>query len=472
MTADPHPTTVQIRGGADPAPTGAPVVPPVHLSAAYGFDTLAEARDTFAQTRPGLTYARTGNPTVALLERRVAALEGGAGAVAASSGQAVIALTLLALAGRSGQSPDGEPHPAVLAGHVVASSRIYGGTADLLGDTLAEAGITVTWVDPRRPRAWRQAVTPRTRALLVESVGNPHSDLPDIPALADIAHDVDVPLIVDNTLASPHLLRPGRLGADLVVHSATKYLSGGGISLGGILVDTGRFSPARNPRRWPQLTAARRRFGRRPLVESHGEHGALLHLVRAQLLNDLGPCLAPWNAQQILEGLETLDLRMERHCRSAEDLARRLSRHPAVRAVRHPSLPGSPDAEIARRDFPRGTGGVLSFELSDEADVEVFFDSLALFTLAANLGDARSLAAHPASMTHCRLSRELRTAGEISEHTVRLAVGREDVEDLWSDLGGALDRAVVAPQAAPSGTGDLHGYDARDALRILEGVRA
>ena len=443
------PATLQIHGGAQaspdtgagprPAPVARPVHPPVHLSAAFAFDTLAEARETFAQRIPGYTYARTGSPTVALLERRIAALEGGVGAVATASGQAAIALTVLALAGRSGQSPDGEPHPDVPAGHVVASQRIYGGTADLLNDTLAEAGIGVSWVDPHDAAAWSAAVTARTRAFLVESVGNPHADLPDLQALSAAARRAGVPLVVDNTLATPHLLRPAELGADVVVHSVTKYLTGNGTALGGVVVDTGRFDPGADPQRWPQFTAGRRRFGGASLVQSRGPHGALLHLVRAQLLNDLGPALAPWNAQQALEGLETLDLRMQRHVEVAETIAARLHRHPAVTAVRHPSVPGSPDAAVAARDFPRGAGGLLSFELAGGLDaVERFFGALRLFHLAANLGDARSMATHPAWTTHCRLTEQLREAGQITDQTVRLALGREDPEDLWADLSQAL----------------------------------
>jgi O-acetylhomoserine (thiol)-lyase len=406
---------------------------------------LTQARETFAQRQPGFTYSRTGNPTVALFERRIAALENGVGAVATSSGQAAVALTLLALAGRSGQSPDGEPHPDIAAGHVVASNRIYGGTADLLNDTLAEAGITVTWVDPHSPAEWEAVVTDRTRVFLTESIGNPHADLPDIPALAEIANREGVALVVDNTLATPYLVQPGTLGAHVVVHSVTKYLLGNGSCLGGAIVDTGRLRPSEAPARWPQLTAARRRFGNQSLVDGFGDDGSLLHLIRAQLLNDLGPTLSAWNAQQALDGIETLDVRMQRHCATAEVLAARLAQHPAVERVRHPSLPDSPDYQIARRDYPRGTGAVFSFELAtDIAGVERFFDALQLFKLAANLGDSRSMAVHPAWTTHCRLSPELQASGEITEHTIRLAIGREDVEDLWQDLDTALRYASAA----------------------------
>ncbi|WP_407938641.1 O-acetylhomoserine aminocarboxypropyltransferase/cysteine synthase family protein [Nesterenkonia haasae] len=432
-----------------------PVQPPVYVSAAYEFASLRDAREAFAQREAAFTYARTGSPTVALLERRVAELEAGVGAVAFASGQAAIALTLLALAGRSGQSPDGRAHVEIPAGHVVASAKIYGGTADLLNDSLAESGIGVTWVDPHQPQAWADAVTERTRAFLVESIGNPHADLPDIPALARIAHAAQIPLIVDNTLASPHLVQPAALGADFVIHSATKYLSGNGTVLAGVVVDTGRFSPADHPDRWPQFTAATARFGDTPLVQRYGERGAVLHLIRAKYLHDLGPCLAPWSAQQVLEGIETLDVRVDRHCRNAEALAERLSTHSAVHRVRHPSLRGDPNAALAARDFPRGTGAVLSVELAGGfSGVERFIDSLRLFKLAANIGDARSMIAHPASMTHCRLSSELRTAGEITEQTVRLSVGRENLEDLWSDLEQAFAAAGLGTDdAAPAPLG-------------------
>ncbi|WP_081652539.1 O-acetylhomoserine aminocarboxypropyltransferase/cysteine synthase family protein [Nesterenkonia massiliensis] len=429
-------------GAAGPTVTPAVgVVPPVHLAAAYEFTSLRDAREAFAQREPGFTYARTGSPTVALLEQRLAALEGGTGAVATASGQAAIALTLLALAGRSGQSADGLPHPGVPAGHVVASSRIYGGTADLLNDSLAEAGITVTWADPHALDEWERAVDERTRALLVESIGNPHGDLPDLAALADLARREDIPLVVDNTLATPYLFRPGEHGADFVVHSTTKYLTGNGTALGGAVVDTGRFSPEADPARWPQFTAGLPRFGGVPLTQRYGD-GAVLHLIRAKYLHDLGPCAAPWNAQQTLEGIETLDVRMDRHCRVAEELARRLQDHPGVARVRHPSLPQDPNGAVAARDFPRGTGAVLSFELTaGPSEVERFIDSLQLIKLAANIGDSRTMVAHPASMTHCRLSEALREAGAITEQTIRLSVGREDVEDLWRDLRQAFDRA-------------------------------
>lgn len=451
-----HIATTQIHAGTAPRPdagtTGPhPVRPPVHLSASFDFASLRDAREAFAQREAGFTYARTGSPTVALLERRVAELENGVGAVATASGQAALSLILLCLAGRAGQSPDGRAHPETPAGHIIASHRIYGGTADLLNDTLTEAGISTTWVDPHDPEQWRTAVTSRTRALLVESIGNPHADLADIPALADVAHRAGLPLIVDNTLATPHLVQPGRLGADFVVHSATKYLAGSGTALAGVVVDTGRFTPDAAPQIWPQFTVPTPRFGSVPLTERYGSHGAVLHLVRAKYLHDLGPAAAPWNAQDVLDGIETLDIRIDRHSRNAATLADRLLTHPQVSRVRHPSLATDPHAALAHRDYPRGTGAVFSFELDGTVEqVEEFFDALRIFKLAANLGDARSMAAHPVSMTHCRLSPDMLQAGQITEQTIRLAVGREDPEDLWQDLSTALDAAAVADQITPA----------------------
>lgn len=459
--SEPAPATQQIRAGTDALPPGTPVVPPIHITAAYAFDSLAQARERFAQRAPGLTYSRTANPTVALFEQRICALEGGRAAVATASGQAALALTFLALAGRSSQSPDGEPHPETPAGHIVASERIYGGTADLLNDTLAEAGISVTWVDPNDEAAWRNAITARTRGLIVESIANPHADLADIPALAHIAHEAGLPLIVDNTLASPHLVRPGELGADIVVHSATKYIAGSGSAMGGVIVDIGSFPWSADPQRWPQLTAERVRFGG-SLTATRGDAGALTHLVRAQLLNDLGPCLSPTSAQQLIDGLATLDIRIERHCRTAEALVARLEQSAAVTSVAHPSAAGSPSAALAARDFPRGTGAVLSFELGDDLDVDAFFDALRLFSLAVNLGDARSMACHPATMTHCRLTPELRAAGRITDRTVRLAVGREDVSDLWADL----EQAFAAARTATDPNSDEAGCRRRETAGI------
>ncbi|WFP16882.1 O-acetylhomoserine aminocarboxypropyltransferase/cysteine synthase family protein [Citricoccus muralis] len=432
--------TTQIHGG-NPAAVfhAAPVAPPVHLSAAYSFSRLADAREAFAQRVPAFTYARTGSPTVALLERRMAELEGGTGAVATASGQAALTVLLLTLAGHGG--------------HIVASERIYGGTADLLNDTLADAGLTVTWVDPHSPTAWEHAITADTRALLVEAIGNPHADLADLPALARIGREHDVPLVVDSTLATPYLVRPGALGADFVVHSATKYLTGNGSALAGVVINTGNFSPLRRPERWPQFTEPTARFGYESLTDRFGADGAVLHLARAKYLHDLGPTLAPWNAQQVLDGIQTLDVRMQRHCVTAEDIARRLNQHPLVSRVRHPSVPGSRDAAVARRDYPRGTGAVLSFELEgDEATVERFIDALELIILAANIGDARTMVSHPISMTHCRLCPELLEHGEITPSTVRLAVGREDPDDLWADLERGFAAALAEAPAIPTAT--------------------
>ncbi|CAM3824275.1 O-acetylhomoserine aminocarboxypropyltransferase/cysteine synthase [Micrococcus flavus] len=432
-----HPATQQIHAGYAPEGPHHPVAVPVHQSTAYRFPDHATAVALFRQEAPGFTYSRTGNPTVAAFEARLAALEGGVGAVGTASGQSAVALALLALL------PAGT--------HLVASSQLYGGTVDLLTDTFGDLGIAVTSVDPADPGAWTAAVRPETRAFFLEAVTNPLATLPDLPALADAAHAAGVPVVVDATLATPALYRPLEHGADVVVHSATKFLGGHGAALGGAIVDGGTFDFGADPERWPRLAWPQARFGGRSLVERHGR-SAYLALVRARFLHDLGPSLAPASAAHFLQGLETLQLRMARHTASALTVAEHLAAHPAVARVHHPGLPGHPSAGLAARDFPHGTGSVFSFDLAaGPGAVGPFLDALALFQLVANVGDARSLACHPATMTHCRLSPEQRVAAGIAETTIRLSVGLEDPADLIADLDRALAVAAgpVAASAAP-----------------------
>ncbi|GAA3675919.1 PLP-dependent transferase [Arthrobacter ginkgonis] len=437
--ADLRPATAQIHAGREQSDPYRPVAVPIHQTAAYEFPDYATARRMFALKEPGFTYTRTGNPTVATLERRLAALDGGAAAVATATGQAAVALALLALL-QGGN-------------HIVASAKLYGGTVDLLTDTFADFGVTVSFVDPALPEQWAAAATPGTRAFLVESIGNPLSTLPDLSALAAAAHAAGVPLVVDNTLATPVLCRPLDFGADIVVYSATKYLGGHGTTLAGAVVDGGRFDFSAEPRKWPQLAGPKARYGNESLWDRHG-HGAYLALLRSKYLHDLGPSLSPAAAAQILQGLETLDLRVERHTDSALRVARHLAAHPAVAAVHHPGIAGNPNESIADRDFPRGTGGVFSFDLALPAGADAwetvgtFIDSLRLVKLVANIGDARSLVAHPAAMTHCRLTPAQRAAAGISETTIRLSIGLEDPADIVADL----DRALAALDAAPNVT--------------------
>jgi O-acetylhomoserine (thiol)-lyase len=416
--------TSQIHAGYEPQPPHHPVAVPIYQTAAYEFPDYASARRMFALKQPGFTYTRTGNPTVAVLEQRIAALDGGVGALATATGQAAVAVALLSLV-RGGQ-------------HIVASSKLYGGTVDLLTDTFEDFGIGVSFVDPESIGDWESAVRPQTRAFLTESIGNPLATVQDLPAISAVAHAAGIPLVVDNTLATPVLYRPLDHGADIVVYSATKFLGGHGTTLAGAVVDGGRFDFAAYPERWPQLTRPKRRYGGEVLWERHG-HGAYLALARSKYLHDLGPSLAPTSAAQILQGLETLDIRIARHGENARDVILFLSGHPAVAVVHHPSVPGHPQAGLVARDFPLGAGSVFSFDLAaDPAEVGPFIDRLRLFKLVANVGDTRSLVAHPAAMTHCRLTREQRATAGIADATIRLSVGLEAAVDLVADLAQAL----------------------------------
>jgi len=426
MTAD-DPTwaaaTRQVRAGYTAGVAQNTVTVPIYQSAAYEFENFQTARDIFALRRTGNLYSRTGNPTNTVLEQRVASLDGGLGALATASGQSAVAVALLALA-RTGQ-------------HIVASAKLYGGTVDLLDDTFADFGIGVTFVDPGDVAAWRAATTDATRAWFVESIGNPTASLPDLAALAGAAHELDVPLVVDNTVATPALLRPLDFGADIVVYSATKFLGGHGSSLGGVIVDGGRFDFGARPERWTQFTRRSARFGLTFLTDIDGSH--YLAYAKAKLAHDLGPALSPFNAFLLVQGVETLDLRVRRHTESALAVAEHLAGHPAVTVVHHAGLPTHPDFRIGQRDFPHGTGSVFAFDLAaDDDEVGPFIDRLRLFTLAANIGDVRSLVVHPATTTHSRFTAAQREAAGITLRTIRLSIGLEDPRDLINDLDAAL----------------------------------
>lgn len=419
-------STAAIHGGWDAASDvhGALTVP-VYGASAYAQPSHTTLKALFERRAEGYAYSRSGNPTTAVLEQRITALEHGIGAIAVASGQAATTIALCAL--------------AAPGGHVVASSRLYGGTTEFLDDTLADLGVTFTVADPWDLEAWEAAFTSATRAALVESIANPGAQLVDLDALTAIAHAHDVPVIVDSTLASPALYRPGEHGADIVVHSATKYLCGHGTTLAGLIVDTGRFDPRRAPERWRCLTSLNRRFGVTFADEYARGRSGLLAYARAKHVTDFGATLPAASAQQILVGIETLDLRMRKVSADAAMLAGRLHGLPGIARVEHPSIPGRPDAHLAARDFPRGTSGVLSFDLAGgEAAAARFCDALQLWTIAVNLGDARSLVCHPATTTHSHLSAaQLRACG-VGPGTIRLSVGLEDPEDLWEDIAQAL----------------------------------
>ncbi|GAA5150155.1 PLP-dependent transferase [Microbacterium pseudoresistens] len=406
-------------------------VPPLYQSSAYEFDSLADARDLFALRTTGNIYSRNASPTQQLFEERVAALEGGISAVGVASGQAAVAVTLLALAGPGG--------------HIVAANQLYGGSVDLLQETFADFGITTTFVDQDDLDAWRAAVRPETRVFFAESVANPIAQVLDVRAVADAAHEAGVPLVIDSTVTTPYLERPGEHGADFVVHSATKYLCGHGTSLGGVAVDIGTFDFGRDPEKWPQFTTPYARFGDLVLWERFGAGQAFAALVKSKYVHDLGPSLSPFNAHQILVGMETLDLRVARQSASAQRIAEHLSTHPAVAAVHHPGLAGNRWHALAERYLPQGAPAVFSIDLVSTGDSEDDFrraervvEALRVIRLVANIGDARSLVAHPASMTHSHLSPAQLTAAGISWTTLRLSIGIEDVDDLVDDLDRAL----------------------------------
>ena len=341
-------------------------------------------------------------------------------------------MTLLALVGRGG--------------HIVSAHQLYGGTVDLFQEHLADFGIEVTFVDQDDTDAWRAAIRPTTRALFAESIANPIAQVLDFETVAEIAHGAGVPLVIDNTVGTPYLVRPGDHGADFVVHSATKFLAGHGTSLGGVVVDQGTFDFGAEPERWPQFTTAYPQFGDLVLWERSGIGQAFAVLVKTKYVHDLGPSLSPFNAWQILQGIETLDLRVARQSASALAIAEHLAQHPKVAAVHHPGLVDNRWHALAEQYLPRGVPSVFSFDLDGAEDagaqdrVAEVIDSLQLFRLVANIGDARSLVAHPASMTHSHLNAEQRAAAGISLNTIRVSAGLEDPADLIADLDRALAR--------------------------------
>lgn len=423
--------TAHVHAGWRASDEHGAVVPPISVASAYAHPSHSSLKALFARRSDGFAYARSGNPTTRVLEDRLSALEGGIGAIAVASGQAAVTIALCSLLA-----------PGT---HVVASERLYGGTIELLDDTLADLGVTSTLVDPWDLSAWERAITPETRVVLLESIANPGSEVSDLPAISRIAHDRGAVVVVDSTLASPALYRPGEHGADVVVHSATKYLGGHGAVIAGAIIDTGRFDPRVAPKRWPRLTEPNARFGVTFAREYERGGSGLLAYARAKHVTDFGAVLPGASAHAVLQGIETLDLRMERITASTAQIIARLRGADGVARVNHPSIPGRPDAVIARRDFPRGTSGVFSIDLAGgEAAAEAFCDALELFSIAVNLGDVRSLVCHPATTTHTHLSAAQRAACGVAPGTVRLSIGLEDSSDLIADL----DRALAAARAA------------------------
>jgi O-acetylhomoserine (thiol)-lyase len=418
--------TLSLHAGAAPdSDTGARATP-IYLSASFVFRDSDHAAGLFNMEQAGHVYSRISNPTVAVLEERIAALEAGVGAIATASGQAALHLAIATIAGAGS--------------HIVASSALYGGSHNLLHYTLARFGIETTFVNPRHLDEWRAAIRPHTRLLFAETLGNPGLDVLDIPSVADIAHAQGIPLLVDSTFTTPWLLRPFEHGADLLFHSATKFLCGHGTVIGGLLVDSGRFDWDASGR-FPELTAPYDGFHGMVFAEESTVAPFLLR-ARREGLRDFGACLSPMNAFQILQGIETLPVRMQRHVSNAVRIAHFLAEHPMVARVSYPALPSHPDHALAARLMPRGCGAVFSFDLKgDRAAGRRFVEALRLFSHLANVGDARSLVIHPASTTHFRMDANALASAGISEGTLRLSIGLEDPDDLIADLKAAFRAA-------------------------------
>jgi O-acetylhomoserine (thiol)-lyase len=428
-TADPAFDTLALHAGAAPDPaTGARALP-IHMSTSFVFESSEHAASLFNMERAGHVYSRISNPTNAVLEERVAALEGGAGAIATASGQAALHLAIATIAGAGA--------------HIVASSALYGGSHNLLHYTLARFGIATSFVKPRDIDAWRAAIRPDTRLLLGETLGNPGLDVLDIPTVAQIAHDAGLPLLVDSTFTTPWLMRPFDHGADLVFHSATKFLSGHGTVVGGVLVDSGAFDWDASGR-FPELTEPYDGFHGMVFSEE-STVGAFLLRARREGLRDFGACMSPHTAWLILQGIETLPLRMARHVENARKVVQFLAGQPMVASVGYPELESHPDHALAQQLLPRGCGSVFSFDLKGSRRQGVaFIEALKLFSHLANVGDCRSLVIHPASTTHFRMDDAALAAAGIGPGTIRLSIGLEDPDDLIDDLKRALKAAEKA----------------------------
>ena len=419
-----HFETLQLHVGqeqADPA-TGARAVP-IYQTTSYVFNNSAHAAARFGLTDAGNIYGRLTNPTEDVLEQRLAALEGGVAALAVASGAAAISYTLQALAQNGG--------------HTVAQKTIYGGSYNLLEHTLPNFGITTTFVDAHDLAQVENAIQPNTRAVYLETLGNPNSDIPDLDAIAAIAHRHGLPLVVDNTFGTPYLIRPLEHGADLVVHSATKFIGGHGTTLGGIIVDGGSFDWAASGN-YPAIAAPNPSYHGVSFVQAAGP-AAFATYVRAILLRDTGACISPFNAFLLLQGVETLSLRLDRHVENTKKIVDYLAHHPKVAKVNHPSLPDHPDHALYEKYFPNGGASIFTFEIRGGVkEAHAFIDHLKIFSLLANVADVKSLVIHPATTTHSQLSEEELAAVGITPSTIRLSIGTEHAQDLIDDLEQAF----------------------------------
>lgn len=417
-----HLDTLSIHAGQEVDDFSKSRAVPIYQTSSYVFDDTNHAQALFSLAEPGNIYTRIMNPTQHVFEERITALEGGVGALATSSGQAAIHLALLNIV----ESGD----------EIVASSNLYGGTYNLLNVTFKKLGITVHFVDPSNPENFAQAITEKTKAVYAETIGNPRIDVLDIEAVAQVAHNNNIPLIVDNTFPTPYLLRPFEYGADIIVHSATKFIGGHGTSIGGVIVDSGKFNWDNG--KFPGLVE--------PDASYHGisyahDVGAAAYITKArvQLLRDLGSAVSPFNVHEFLLGLETLHLRLERHSQNALQVAEYLEQHPKVKWVNYPGLTSNAYYDLGQKYLPNGQGAILTFGIDGTvAEIAQFVDGLSLFSHLANVGDSKSLVIHPASTTHQQLSDEERLASGVTNDLVRLSVGTENIHDILTDLENAL----------------------------------
>ncbi len=412
--------TVQLHAGQEnPDPATDARAVPIYATTSYVFHNCEHAAARFSLADAGNIYGRLTNSTQEVLETRIAALEGGAAALALASGAAAITYTLEALAQNGG--------------HIVAQKTIYGGSYNLLAHTLPNFGITASFVNIHDLAEVEAAIRPNTRAIYIETLGNPNSDIPDIDKLAELAHKYGLPLVVDNTFATPYLLRPIEHGADIVVHSATKFLGGHGTTLGGIIVDSGKFDWAASGN-YPAIAAPNPSYHGVSFVDAAGP-AAFVTYIRAILLRDTGAVISPFAAFLLLQGIETLSLRVERHAENTAEVVKYLSGHSSVESVNHPSLPDHPDHELYEKYFPNGGGSIFTFEIKGgEQEAHRFIDSLKIFSLLANVADVKSLVIHPATTTHSQLSAEELADQGIKPNTIRLSIGTEHIDDIIADL--------------------------------------
>ena len=412
--------TIQIHAGQErPDPATDARAVPIYATTSYVFKDSAQAAGRFGLSEGGNIYTRLMNPTSSVFEERIAALEGGAGALATASGSAAITYAVQNI--------------ATVGDHIVSSANLYGGTYNLFANTLKEQGLDVSFVDPSDPENFEKAIKDNTKLLYAETLGNPNSDVIDIKAIADVAHRHGIPLIVDNTFATPFLLRPIEYGADIVVHSATKFIGGHGTVMGGVVVDSGKFDWTQNDK-FPGISKPNPSYHGIVFSEACGNLAYIIKL-RTTLMRDQGATISPFHSFLLLQGLETLSLRVERHVENALRVVEFLKNHPQVEKVNHPSLASGREKELYDEYFPNGGGSIFTFEIKGDAQkAKKFTESLELFSLLANVADVKSLVIHPASTTHSQLSEEELLAGGIKPNAIRLSIGTEHIDDIIADL--------------------------------------